>query len=167
VHIASPPSSQPPSPASSPVRNPFPHNISQSTHFQFHSRLNQPIITAKITIFFSKEEFVESPSARNSCGHPQDAFSEAMCPGSRQTSVEDGKVEGWGASHAEEGTPSIQQAPESNPPVVNVSMVFAPSSSGNSPMLDPLGGSGLGDMEQDGVNWIDYACPIIEEQMDQ
>jgi len=82
VLIAPQPSSQPPSPASSPVRNPILHNSSHSTHFQFHSRLNQPIITAKIAILLSKEEFVERPLARYEREHPQVAIRGATGPDS-------------------------------------------------------------------------------------
>lgn len=167
VLIAPQPSSQPPSPVSNPVRNPVLRNSSYSTHFQFHSRLNQPIITAKITIFFSEEEFVERPPARYERERPQVAIGGATCPGSEHPLAKDGKKEERGATQVTEGTPSVRQTPESNPHVVNVSMEFAPSSSGINPLLDPPGGSCLGDMERDGVNWFDYACPITVEQMDQ
>lgn len=35
---------------------PLPYNSFQTTHFTFHSRLNQPVLSASITVIFSEEE---------------------------------------------------------------------------------------------------------------
>lgn len=38
------------------IRRPLPHNSFQTTHFPFHNHLNQPVLSASITVIFSEEE---------------------------------------------------------------------------------------------------------------
>ena len=128
--------------------------------------MNKPIITANITIIFSEEEAQIQPPASIVAEHPQGGLRVVDSLGSRHTSADEDKVERHGDMHGQGGLPSASQPPGCMPNEVKVSVAFAGSSSGIRPELFPPDGSGVDDVERDGVFWYGNACPIVEEPMD-
>jgi len=117
-----------------------PNSVPHSTQFRFQSNLNRRIITANVTIVFSKESEQNDASLRYSEMQLQEEHSYGIGRDSGFLSEEEGRGIRSGGLHAKgEHAGDIRQ-PGCNSVGASISMAMASSTSGTLPAREPPGG---------------------------